>query len=380
MVTNFTFLISEPDVSTEPTYDSSSGIVSDNGTYKSTSKMSGAKGDNSSLSSTDRRYSDSSFDRQFSDSSVSVDKSYVKKRQGEGKFPWAYTPGAKIAQQNQSNAERTARLIDPKAHVEYRTPVINHSAPPPYEYHLDKIIPAHARINQLDLQDTEKLMLTSGKGKSKHIRPSPFDLMTDDVIVKIFSHLSTDQICRCSCVCDRWYRLAWDPLLWKQIVINDDSIPIDRALRYLTKRLSYNTPTVCVIVERINLNGCEKLTDKGLHFIAKRCPELRNLEIKGCANITNTALCEVVSYCVNLEYLDITGKVCSFYFCLGQKLFKKTVYSGTATNGHLSTRARFYLYPESAVLLYIWPLHSGQIPTAAISCCPLGGCCREVAL
>lgn len=300
----------EPDVSTEPTYDSSSGIVSDNGTYKSTSKMSGAKGDNSSLSSTDRRYSDSSFDRQFSDSSVSVDKSYVKKRQGEGKFPWAYTPGAKIAQQNQSNAERTARLIDPKAHAEYRTPVINHSAPPPYEYHLDKIIPAHARINQLDLQDTEKLMLTSGKGKSKHIRPSPFDLMTDDVIVKIFSHLSTDQICRCSCVCDRWYRLAWDPLLWKQIVINDDSIPIDRALRYLTKRLSYNTPTVCVIVERINLNGCEKLTDKGLHFIAKRCPELRNLEIKGCANITNTALCEVVSYCVNLEYLDITGCHC----------------------------------------------------------------------
>ena len=276
--------------------------------------MSHLKGDNSSLSSTDRRYSDSSFDRQFSDSSVSVDKPYVKKRQGEGKFPWAYTPGAKIAQQNQSNVERTVGLFDPKDHAGYRTPVINHSAPPPYEYHLDRSIHAHVRINQLDLQDTEKLMLTASKGKAKLIRPAPFDLMTDDVIVKILSYLPTDQICRCSCVSQRWYRLAWDPLLWKRIVINDENVPIDRALRYLTKRLSYNTPTVCVIVEKINLNGCSKLSDKGLHFIAKRCPELRNLEIKGCANVTNTAMCEVVSYCVNLEYLDVTGNVSHFCY------------------------------------------------------------------
>ena len=269
--------------------------------------MSGFKCDTSSVTSSDRRFSDSSFDRQFSDSSVSVEKSYVKKRQGDGKFPWAYTPGAKIAQQNQSNAERTARLLDPK--VDRRTPVITNGAPPPYEYHLGKTVSSRLRTNQFDLQDTDKLMLTSSRGKSKLIRPSPFDLMTDDVIVKIFSNLTTDQLCRCSCVCERWYRLAWDPLLWKRIVINDDSIPIDRALRYLTKRLSYNTPTVCVIVERINLNGCLKLTDKGLHCVAKRCPELRTLEIKGCGNVTNTALCEVVSYCVNLEYLDVTGMV-----------------------------------------------------------------------
>ena len=303
-----TTLFSEPEVTEDHTYDSSSGIVSDNGTSKSTSKMSGFKCDTSSMTSSDRRYSDSSFDRQFSDSSVSIEKSYVKKRQGDGKFPWAYTPGAKIAQQNQSNAERTARLVDPK--VDRKTPVITNGAPPPYEYHLNK---TRFRTNHFDLQDTEKLLLTSTKGKSKLIRPSPFDLMTDDVIVKIFSNLTTDQLCRCSCVCERWYRLAWDPLLWKRIVINDDRIPIDRALRYLTKRLSYNTPTVCVIVERINLNGCIQLTDKGLHCVAKRCPELRTLEIKGCSNVTNTALCEVVSYCVNLEYLDVTGTVCFIF-------------------------------------------------------------------
>ena len=91
-------------------------------------------------------------------------------------------------------------------------------------------------------------------------------------------------------------------------MINNELLNIDRALKYLTKRLSYNTPTVCVIIERINLNGCERLSDKGLYAIARSCPELRHLEIQGCTNVTNAALFEVASYCVNLEYLDVTGR------------------------------------------------------------------------
>ncbi|XP_060579403.1 uncharacterized protein LOC132736312 isoform X3 [Ruditapes philippinarum] len=297
----------DPVVTLENTHDSSSGIASDvTSSHNQSAKMSTFKGDNSSLSSADHRLSDSSFDRQFSDSSVSVDRPYVKKRQGDGKFPWAYTHGAKVAQQNRSNLERSYLSSDSSVHSDYRTPVIHNSAPPSYEYHIQMKQMRNQGFNKLDLQDTDKLMLTAGKGKSK-VRPSPFDLMTDDVIVKIFSNLPTDQLCRCSCVCNRWYRLAWDPLLWKKIVINNENVHIDRALKYLTKRLSYNTPTVCVIVEKINLNGCERLTDKGLHAIAKTCPELRHLEIQGCSNVTNTALFEVVSYCVNLEYLDTTG-------------------------------------------------------------------------
>lgn len=164
-------------------------------------------------------------------------------------------------------------------------------------------------FNHMDLHDTDRLIMKSSKGKRHQSRLSPFDLLSDDVIVKIFSSLPTDSLCRCSRVCHRWYRLVWDPTLWMAIVINRDTINIDKALRVLTKRLSYETPSVCVIVEKINLNGCEKLTDRGLHIIAKRCPELRHLELHGCANVTNTALFEVVSYCVNLEYLNVTGQL-----------------------------------------------------------------------
>ena len=62
-----------------------------------------------------------------------------------------------------------------------------------------------------------------------------------------------------------------------------------------------------MILERVNLNGCEQLTDKGLHTVAKRCPELRYLEVQGCTKLTNIGVFEAVSYCVNLEHLDVTG-------------------------------------------------------------------------
>jgi F-box/leucine-rich repeat protein 7 len=137
---------------------------------------------------------------------------------------------------------------------------------------------------------------------------SLFDLLSDDVLRRIFSCLTSDQKCKCALVCRRWYTVIWDPVLWTNIWINSSEVDTDKAVKTLTKRLSYETPTICAIVERINLSGCERLTDKGLNIIAKRCPELRYLELQGCPNITNIALFEVVSNCVNLEHLNVAGK------------------------------------------------------------------------
>ncbi|KAL8572952.1 hypothetical protein ACOMHN_013928 [Nucella lapillus] len=145
------------------------------------------------------------------------------------------------------------------------------------------------------------------KGKHPHPRPSPFEVLTDDVVLRVFSHLPTHQLVRAARVCRRWYHVVWDPSLWTSIVINSATMDVDRALKYLTRRLSYNTPKVCVILERVNLNGCEQLTDRGLHTVARRCPELRHLEVQGCTRLTNLGVFEAVSHCVNLEHLDVTG-------------------------------------------------------------------------
>ncbi|XP_078662286.1 F-box/LRR-repeat protein 7-like isoform X1 [Branchiostoma floridae x Branchiostoma belcheri] len=150
----------------------------------------------------------------------------------------------------------------------------------------------------------------SDKKLGKDRRLSPFDLLSDDLVVKIFSYLPTDQLCKCACVDRRWYDLSWEPHLWTQIEMSNENLDIDRVLRILTWRLSRETPNVCLMLEKIKLSGCEKLTNRGLHVIAKRCPELTTLEVAGCYNITNEALYEVVSRCPNLQHLDITGCPC----------------------------------------------------------------------
>ena len=154
-------------------------------------------------------------------------------------------------------------------------------------------------------------------------RDSPYDLMLkkqngrrytsieslpDEALLNIFSYLPTNHLCRCARVCARWYNLVWEPSLWTRIQINDESLNIDKALKLLLKRLSYETPHVCLTLESINLKRCLRLTDKGLHLISRRCPELRHLELNGCSNITNMALAEVVSRCINLQHLNVTGR------------------------------------------------------------------------
>ena len=186
-------------------------------------------------------------------------------------------------------------------------PVITYQNPA-YEYQLDRHMEEiQNNIKRIEIHDTDNII--SSKMTSHYSCMSVFDLLADDIIVRIFSHLSSDHLCLISRVCQRWYRLVWDPILWKHIVIKNEKLDVDKALRYLTKRLSYNTPTVCVIVESIKLTGCERLSNKGLHTIAKRCPELRHLELQGCSNISNTSLFEVTSYCVNLEHLNVTGRL-----------------------------------------------------------------------
>ncbi len=101
------------------------------------------------------------------------------------------------------------------------------------------------------LEETERL-IQAAKKKNKI---SYFDLLPDDVMVRILGHLPSMHLCRCARVSRRFYSLVWDPALWINIPLNDPGLDVDRALKQLTKRLSYDTPSACVMVERINLNG-----------------------------------------------------------------------------------------------------------------------------
>nr|XP_040022524.1 F-box/LRR-repeat protein 7-like isoform X6 [Gasterosteus aculeatus aculeatus] len=149
---------------------------------------------------------------------------------------------------------------------------------------------------------------------SKSHHHAPVDLLPDHALLQIFSHLPTNQLCRCARVCRRWYNLAWDPRLWGTVRLTGELLHADRAIRVLTHRLCQDTPNVCLTLETVVVNGCKRLTDRGLHVVAHCCPELRRLEVAGCYNVSNEAVFEVVSRCPSLEHLNLSG--CSKVTCI----------------------------------------------------------------
>ncbi|KAK2719325.1 F-box/LRR-repeat protein 7-like isoform X1 [Artemia franciscana] len=170
--------------------------------------------------------------------------------------------------------------------------------------------------SSVDSSDTEGFMTTNSspyKGK-KWGRGSGFDRLPDDVVLKIFSNMSSTQLCNMARVNRRFYALAWEPQLWTRINLSGEQLNADKALKTLTRILGRASPPFCPTIEKVALNGCSRLTDRGLHVLARRCPELKHLEIKGSALVTNSGIFELVSKCLNLVHLDVTG--CSQITCI----------------------------------------------------------------
>ncbi|XP_054713492.1 F-box/LRR-repeat protein 7-like [Uloborus diversus] len=163
-----------------------------------------------------------------------------------------------------------------------------------------------ARLDSPPPEDTERLVATF-KGKKIPKRPSPFDKLSDNLILKIFSFLSSNELCVSARVCRRWYFLVWEPELWTSVTLSGSRIQVDRGLKTLFRLLCRDSPTLCLAVERIHLNGCVKLTDKGLNTIAAKCPELKVIELRGCVSISNRGVSDIVTRCLALERLDVTG-------------------------------------------------------------------------
>ncbi|CAG2175117.1 unnamed protein product, partial [Oppiella nova] len=62
-------------------------------------------------------------------------------------------------------------------------------------------------------------------------------------------------------------------------------------------------------IQRIVVNACDKLTDKSLIMIARKCAsKLTSIEIRSCTQ-TYFGIAKILSKCVNIERIDITGSM-----------------------------------------------------------------------
>ena len=100
--------------------------------------------------------------------------------------------------------------------------------------------------------------------------------------------------------------MAWDPELWAEISLTGETTDTDLALKTVMRLLARNS--VKHSPQSMTLNGCSRLTDRGLAIIARTCPQLRRLEIQNCVNVTNGGLMDLVSKCQLVDHLDVSGK------------------------------------------------------------------------
>lgn len=147
------------------------------------------------------------------------------------------------------------------------------------------------------------------KGKKYQPKNNSFDRLSDDLVVKIFSFLSSVDLSICAQVCRRFDTLAWTPSLWRIITLDYDAISGDKAIRGVLRQLCGQGRTgACPSVERVHVANGAKLSDRSVVLLARRCPELTHLQLQGCSDITNNSLFEIATRCHNLQHLDITGE------------------------------------------------------------------------
>ena len=135
-----------------------------------------------------------------------------------------------------------------------------------------------------------------------------FRSLPDSIVLKILSFLSTNDLVQCSRINRRFYFLSWEPDLWQSVVLDgDQKTDTDLALKTIFRLLSRN-PAGKHGLAKLALNGCARLTDRGLAIVARTCPNLSRLEIQHCVNITSGGLMDLVTKCQMLDHLDVTGK------------------------------------------------------------------------
>lgn len=137
-----------------------------------------------------------------------------------------------------------------------------------------------------------------------------FNMLNDDLMLKIFSWLDTLELMNAAQVCKRFESLCWSPKVWRSVHLKGEHIYGDKMLKHLFKRLlagQMKNPSLNFI-ERIYISNNCKVTDKGLGALSRRCPELTHLQVQFCGQVSNSGISEVVTKCTNLQHLDITGK------------------------------------------------------------------------
>ncbi|XP_023221250.1 uncharacterized protein LOC111623004 [Centruroides sculpturatus] len=186
--------------------------------------------------------------------------------------------------------------------------------------------------------------------KSEPMFATTFDHLPNELQLKIFSYLTTAELCRyVAPVCREWREKAKDPVLWKVIVLKDVHVDyLDKFCRILTRatmlkcltlralscplqdfaRCSLSFPLLthldlgfcndvnpqiisifvsnCRLISVLNVEGCLGINQAAVNIIST-LKYLRSLNLSHCTFLSNPAIVRLAKNCPRLQELNVDG-------------------------------------------------------------------------
>ena len=78
---------------------------------------------------------------------------------------------------------------------------------------------------------------------SSRLSSDPFEALSDELILRIFSYLGTKYLCRCAAVSRRFRDVAWRPQLWRALSLAPDPSLTDSRLVALLSLICRKVPS-----------------------------------------------------------------------------------------------------------------------------------------
>lgn len=64
---------------------------------------------------------------------------------------------------------------------------------------------------------------------------------------------------------------------------------------------------ICEILRKLNLTGCERITDSSIKELTENCENIRILSLNGCTKLTAESIIYIAKNCPNIETLNLSG-------------------------------------------------------------------------
>ncbi|KAL4230606.1 hypothetical protein ACF0H5_010983 [Mactra antiquata] len=143
-----------------------------------------------------------------------------------------------------------------------------------------------------------------------HAGSSIFDMLPEELIVKIFSFLTTEELClHAAPVCRKWRSISHDHSLWKSL---DFSVnPLLSSLNFLW--VIRRAP----LLQRLIVSGRACLTHPEVAIFTECCQFLEDIDFGFCNNLSCEMIRTVSDNCTHLKRINVEGCEKVDYRCSG---------------------------------------------------------------